>query len=130
VGRVAELGSLGHFERVKNPVHDFGHGSRIVEMTISRYSEADTPTVHRRLTVTIESAASRRHFAFINPEPLADLSGLMDARAFRIIDRNREGESGIEFGRYWLEYRDDDDTDPRHIQADRFEELKDYETVA
>ena len=99
-------------------------------MTISRYSEADAPTAHRRLLVTIESAASRRHFAFINPEPLADLSGLMDAWAFRIIDRTREGERSVEFGRYWLEYRDDDDKDPRHIQADRFEELRDCETVA
>jgi hypothetical protein len=114
---------------VKNPVHDFGHRSEIVEMTISRYSEAGTPTAHRRLTITIESAASRRRFAFINPEPLADLSGLMDAWAFRILDRTREGEGSIEFGRYWLEYRDDDDTDPRHIQADRFEELRDYETA-
>ena len=99
-------------------------------MTISRYSEADRPTAHRRLTVTIESAASRRQFAFINPEPLADLSGLMDAWAFRIIDRTRHGERSIEFGRYWLEYRDNDDEAPRHIQADQFEELTDYETVA
>jgi hypothetical protein len=99
-------------------------------MTISRYSEADAPTVHRRLVLTIESAASRRCFALINPEPLADLSGLMDAWAFRILDRNREGESGVEFGRYQLEYLDDDDAAPRHIQADRVEELREHETLA
>ena len=76
-------------------------------MIISHYSEADAPTVHRRLVLTIESAASRRRFALINPEPLADLSGLMEAWAFRILDRNREGESSVEFGRYQLEYLDD-----------------------
>jgi hypothetical protein len=101
-----------------------------MEMTISRYSEPDAPTVHRRLVLTIESAASRRHFLLINPEPLADLSRLMDAWAFRILDRNRDGESSVEFGRYWLEYLDDDDAAPRHIQADRVEELRDHERVA
>jgi hypothetical protein len=99
-------------------------------MTISRYSEADAPTVHRRLVLTIESATSRRRIALINPEPLADLSGLMDAWAFRVLDRNREGETSVEFGRYWLEYLDDDDAAPRHIQADRVEELREHETMA
>ena len=98
-------------------------------MTISRYSDADAPTAHRRLTLTIESGASRRRFAFINPEPLADLSGVMDAWAFRILDRNRAGESCVEFGRYWLEYAADDDAPPRYIQADRFEELREHENV-
>jgi hypothetical protein len=117
-------------ELVNNPVHDFGYGSEIVEMTISRYSERDTPSAHRRLVVTIESGGTRRRFAFINPEPLADLSGLMDAWAFRILDRNCESANGLEFGRYLLEYREDDDDPPRQIQADRFEELIEQATIA
>jgi hypothetical protein len=108
---------------MKNPVHDFGYDSKIVEMTISHYSDANRPTAHLRLTVTIQLAASRRYFAFINPEPLADLSALMDAWAFRILDLNRDSDNFLEFGRYWLEYQDDEDADPRHIQADHFEEL-------
>ena len=92
-------------------------------MTIARYSDAGTPTAHRRLVLTIESGEVRRHFAFINPEPLGDLSAMMEAWAFRILDRNREGESFVEFGRYSLEYTDDEDVSPRHIQADSFEEL-------
>jgi hypothetical protein len=54
----------------------------------------------------------------------------MDAWAFRILDRNLEGESSVEFGRYRLEYLDDDDEAPRHIQADRVEELREHETLA
>jgi len=115
---------------MKNPVRDFGYGSQIVEMTISRYSETNAPTAHRRLQVTIEAEGTRHYLVFINPEPLADLSGLMNAWAFRIIDRNSAGESCIEFGRYWLEYLDNDDAAPRHIQADRFEELSEHETMA
>ena len=54
----------------------FGHSSQIVEMTVGRYSE------HRRPQVTIESEGTRRrYFAFIKPEPLADLSSLMNAWA-------------------------------------------------
>lgn len=112
---------------MSNPAHDFGHRSRIIAMTISRYSEPGAPTAHRRLVLTIEAAGSRRHLALLNPEPLADLSSLMDAWAFRILDRNREGESNIEFGRYWLQYVEDDDEAPRHIQADKVQELSEHE---
>jgi len=116
--------------RLKNPIYDFGQDSRIVEMTIAQYSDARLPTAHHRLVLTIESGTVRRRFAFINPEPPGDLSAMMqEGWAFRILDRNREGERFVEFGRYFLEYMDDEDGSPRHIQADRVEELGEHGTV-
>lgn len=67
-----------------------------------------------------------RRFSFINPEPLADLSEMMEAWSFKILDRNREGERFVEFGRYWLEYMDDEDSPPCRIQADSFEEVVEH----
>jgi hypothetical protein len=113
---------------MQNPIHDFGYDSRIGEMTISRYADKSTPTAHHRLIVTIESGTTRRRFSFVNPEPLSDVSGMIDAWAFRILDQRLDGENFIEFGRYWLEYVDDDDNAPRHIQADTFEELLEPES--
>ena len=67
-------------------------------------------------------------FHFIRPQPLVPLLAVFEGfRSLRIIDRNREQQQFLEFGRYRIELRDEDNRIGK-LTADAFEHVTRHAT--
>ena len=97
---------------------DFGYNSRILKLSIDRHNDND-PTI---MEFTLATDGFEKSFVCRSPEDIVGIGSFYEGWSIRIYDLNKIEGFHHDFGRFIIEFMDDEDDYPLWFTVDAFDE--------